>query len=124
MQYQDNTLDLVLESTMFVQITHEPLAAKIANEMLRVAKIGGYVLLVDWRYSMPNDARYRALSKRRICRLFHVGLRSTFVGTYRGALIPPLGRFLSKRAPFLYFLVCWTLPFLVGQVTTVLQKKR
>ena len=124
MQYDDNTFDIVYESTMFVQIIDEFLAERIANEMLRVVKPGGYVVLSDWRYSMPNDTRYKALSKRRISSLFHVGSQSIICATYKGALIPPLGRFLSTHAPSLYFPICRIFPFLVGQTTTVLQKQR
>jgi hypothetical protein len=41
----------------------------------------------------------------------------------RGALIPPVGRFLSKYCHALYFPVAALLPPLVGQVVTVLQKR-
>jgi len=39
-----------------------------------------------------------------------------------GALLPPLGRALSRYVPSLYFPVCRVFPFLVGQVTVVLRK--
>ena len=108
---------------MFVQITDDTLAENIANEMLRVTKAGRYILLADWRYSMPNDRNHKALSRKRVSRLFHVGPRTNICGIYKGMLIPPVGRLLSKRIPFMYFPVCSLFPFLVGQVATVLQKK-
>lgn len=120
--FKDNTFDIVFESTMFVQITDDQLLPKIASEMLRVAKPYGYIILSDWRYSKPGDARYKALSRSRISLLFEVGSRSRIIRVYRGALIPPVGRFLSKKMPFMYFVVSALFPFLVGQVTTVLKK--
>jgi ubiquinone/menaquinone biosynthesis C-methylase UbiE len=72
MGYADSSFDLVFESTMFVQITDETLASGIANEMVRVCKPGGYIILSDWRYSKPFNRAYRGLDKARIKRLFQV----------------------------------------------------
>jgi len=93
------------------------------DEMLRVAKTNGFIMLVDWKYGKPGNANYKALSQKRIAKLFHVGTRSEVRGVYKGAVVPPLGRFLSHRAPFAYFLTQTLFPFLVGQVTTVLVKE-
>jgi ubiquinone/menaquinone biosynthesis C-methylase UbiE len=124
MEFLDNTFDLVFSSTMFVQITDDILSEKISTEMLRVAKPHGYIILSDWRYSKPGNLHYKALSKKRISQLFCVRSRSEVCGVYKGALLPPLGRFLSsKKMSFAYFGLQLIFPFLVGQVTTVLQKK-
>lgn len=122
MNFSDNEFDIVFESTMFVSLVDENLSKKIANEMIRVIKPGGYIILVDWRYSKPNEHNYKALSKKRVLKLFSVGERTTFCGTFKGALVPPVGRFLSKYFPFLYFLLQFCFPFLVGQVAIVLRK--
>jgi ubiquinone/menaquinone biosynthesis C-methylase UbiE len=119
MQYESDSFDLAMESTMFIQITDETIAQQIASEMLRVVKPGGYIMLTDWRYSYGR-AEYRAVSARRIARLF--GSQATVVYRKRGALIPALGRFLSRFAPALYFPVCTLCPPLVGQMTVVLKK--
>ena len=121
--FEDNRFDLVLESTMFVQITDDDLAQRIAEEMLRVTKSGGFILLADWRYSKPGNTSYKGLSSARIKKLFHVDARSSLHGVYRGALVPPLGRFISCRMPFLYFMLQSAFPFLAGQVTVLLTKK-
>ena len=44
------------------------------------------------------------------------------LGVYSGALVPPVGRLLSRLAPSMYFLTCAVLPFLVGQVAYLLKK--
>lgn len=121
MNFASDSFDLAMESTMFVQLTDEPMAQAIASEMLRVVRPGGYVLLTDWRYSFGQPG-YRAVSRARIRRLFSVGTRTSVVLRTHGALIPLLGRALSRYAPSTYFPVCRILPALVGQMTVVLQK--
>lgn len=122
MEYADQMFDLVIESRLFVRLPDESLCARIAAEMVRVTKLGGFLLLADWRYSRPGKLRYVGLSKRRIKALFGVGSRCEVVGHFSGALVPPVGRFLSKYASSLYFLVQRLFPFLVGQRVTVLKR--
>lgn len=121
--YPDETFDVVFESTMFVQLTDETLARRIAAEMLRVTKVGGHLLLSDWRYSKPGNEEYVGLSTKRIGRLFHDGAATDIVGFHAGALVPPIGRYLSKRAGSLYFMLRRALPLLVGQRVAVISKR-
>ncbi len=121
MNYADSTFDLVMESTMFLQIVDEELRRRIASEMARVVRPGGYVLLADWRYSDPRaPGEYKGLTQRRVRKMFPAMRR---IGLIPGALVPPLGRVLSKYASPLYFMTAIIRP-LVGQFTTVLQKPR
>ena len=122
MDFSDSEFDIVMESTMFVQITDSELASNIAAEMMRVLKPGGYLILVDWRYSKPGG-KYKAFSKKRMIGLFMEGNRAKLVKISNGALVPPVGRFLSAYLPSLYFLFCRFMPFLVGQKTTILKKE-
>jgi ubiquinone/menaquinone biosynthesis C-methylase UbiE len=122
MKFGANTFDLAMESTMFVQITDEDMAQGIAEEMIRVVKPGGHILLTDWRYSFGRPG-YSAVSPARIARLFSVGKDTEVVCVKHGALLPPLGRFLSKYLSSLYFPVAKLFPLLVGQVTIALRKK-
>lgn len=121
MLYTANSFDLAMESTMFIQVTDEAISRGIASEMLRVVKPGGFILLTDWRYSFGRPG-YQALSTSRIARLFEVGTRTSLHYRARGALIPPVGRALSRYLPSLYFPVCRVLPPLVGQTTVALRK--
>jgi ubiquinone/menaquinone biosynthesis C-methylase UbiE len=122
MPYGSETFDLVLESTMFVQIMDEKIAKGMAGEMLRVAKPKGHILLIDWRYSKPFRSDYLGLSKKRIRILFSVGSESRIISQTPGALVPPVGRAISKYARSLYFIVRMLFPLLVGQKSTLLQK--
>ena len=124
MSYADATFDLVSESTMFVLMPDESMAARIAAEMIRVTKPGGHIMLIDWRYSKPGSTVYKAVTPARIASLFNVGSATEIVARERGALVPPVGRRLSRLMPSLYFLVAAVFPPLVGQVTTVLKKTK
>ncbi len=121
MEYESESFDLAMESTVFIQMTDESISQGIANEMLRVVKPNGYIMLTDWRYSFGRKG-YRALSPNRIARLFGVGTRTSVVSRTHGALIPALGRALSRYCSPLYFPVCTLFPLLVGQMTVVLRK--
>ena len=122
MKFEDNFFDCVMESTMFLQMTDDELADKVAKEMVRITKKGGYVLLIDWRYSHPFNKTYKGLSKKRIANLFGVGSETSVFKVYRGALVPPVGRFISKNIPSIYFILQLTFPFLAGQMVTILRK--
>ncbi len=121
--FADSTFDIAFESTLFMMLTSEDVAQRIAGEMLRVTRSGGYLMLADWRYARPGSQDHHAMSPKRIASLFGVGPATTLVARERGALVPPLGRFLSRRAPSLYFVVQALVPFAVGQMTTVLKKR-
>ncbi|MEW6556115.1 MAG: class I SAM-dependent methyltransferase [Elusimicrobiota bacterium] len=122
LKFEDDFFDCVMESTMFLQMTDDDLSDKVAKEMVRVTKKGGYIMLIDWRYSHPFNKTYKGLSKKRIANLFGVGSETSVFKVYRGALVPPVGRFISKNIPSFYFILQKLFPFLVGQMVTILRK--
>jgi SAM-dependent methyltransferase len=122
LDFPDGTFDIVQESMMFLQMTHSDLSQRVAGEMLRVTRCGGYLLLSDWRYGKMGSSEFKALDRKRIERLFYAGSETTVRRVFRGSLVPPVGRFLSKNLPSAYFIVRGIFPFLTGQVVTVLQR--
>jgi SAM-dependent methyltransferase len=122
LEYASEAFDLLFESTMFIHSVDDQLSRQIADEMLRVTKRGGHLILCDWRYAKPGSDAHKALSPKRIARLFSTGEKTVRCGVFRGPLIPPIGRFLSRRSPSTYFLLQGLFPFLVGQLITVLRK--
>lgn len=102
---ESDTFNLVFESTMFVQLTDAALSRKIANEMFRVTEPIGYILIVDWR-----NSTYSGVSKARIKELFNVDVSSKILCQKKGAIVPSIGRCISKRIPAIYFLL--SCPFL------------
>ena len=123
MKFEDNFFECVMESTIFLQMTDDELSGRIAKEMTRVTKRGGYIILIDWRYSHPFNKTYKGLSKKRLAKLFDVGTKTSVFKIHKGALVPPIGRFISKNIPSVYFVLQSLFPFLVGQVATVLRKR-
>jgi SAM-dependent methyltransferase len=120
--FSSGSFDLVFESTMLGTLESQSLLASIATEMIRVTRPGGYIMLVDWRYSRRGSGVKTAMSAAVLSRLFGVGELTSLVRRERGALVPPLGRKLSRLAPSLYFVAQSLLPFAAGQITTVLKK--
>ena len=123
MALKDGSFDLIFEATMFATLPDDTVRAAIAAEMVRVCQSGGYLVLVDWWTPKPGDANYKALTKRELRKLFAVGQTTELINTQKGALVPPVGRFLSKHAAWLYFAIAKLVPFLVGQVVYVLRKR-
>ena len=120
--FGNESFDLVYESTLFATLSAVDVRTKVASEMLRVCTENGYLLLIDWRVGKFWAKSHGALSRRELTRLFGVGETCALIAVAHGALIPPLGRMLSKYAWPLYFLVAWLCPMLVGQVAYLLQK--
>jgi ubiquinone/menaquinone biosynthesis C-methylase UbiE len=120
--FDSGSFDLVFESTMLGTLDSQSLLESIAQEMIRVARPGGYVMLADWRYSREGSGVKTAITPELISRVFGVGTTTEVVTRIRGALAPPLGRRLSRAAPSLYFVVQALFPFAAAQVTTVLRK--
>jgi ubiquinone/menaquinone biosynthesis C-methylase UbiE len=120
--FGDAEFDLVFESTMLGTLESLTLLENIAREMLRVTRRGGYVMLADWRYSREGSGVKTAITPAFIAKLFSVGKATCVVAREHGALVPPVGRRLSRITPSLYFLTQKLFPVTVGQVTTVLEK--
>lgn len=123
LDFKNNYFDLTYESTMFVQITNNRISQKIANEMIRITKKGGHLILFDWRYGNFNNANFLACNKRRIKELFKVDKSTKLISIEKGMLIPPIGRFLSKNMSSMYFVFSKLFPFFIGQVAYILKKK-
>lgn len=122
MTFPDAMFDIVTSSGLFIQITDDQVASAIANEMVRVLKPGGHLLVRDWWFPHPDRSHYRPLGQVRRQRLFSGNPQLKFQGSHRGPLVPPLGRWLSRNARWLYGPVHALLPFLAAQKTWVWQK--
>ena len=119
MPFETGAFDVTFSSTMFVTIPDDTLASKIAAEMIRTTKSGGFIVIRDWTFPKPGDVNYSAVTRRRLARLFP---RVELVVKERGSLVPPIGRLLSARLPALYFLTRALLPFLTGMHVYAMRK--
>jgi len=120
--FPDNTFDISMESMMFLQLTDDDIARRIASEMIRVTKPGGILLVSDWRYSKPGSREFKGVTRRRIRDIYLVGTRNQACHTFRGPLVPPIGRFVSHYLSPFYFLVQALFPFSAGHTVTVLRR--
>lgn len=95
--YRDQTLDFVLQSTVFTSILLPELQDAIAQEMVRVLKPDGAILWYDFRVNNPRNPDVRGVSRRRVEELFQ-GMRSDF---FPVTLAPPIARLLVPRLTWL-----------------------
>ena len=118
--YADGSFDVVFSSTMFLQLTDDRLAGEIGQKMRRLAKPGGHIFVFDWIYDGGREG-YKAVNRARLARIFTLDDELQLVGAEKGALVPPVGRFLSRHVPWLYFLV-QKMPLVTGMLGYRLRK--
>jgi SAM-dependent methyltransferase len=121
--FPEASFDIVTASAIFVQMMDDAVARRIGAEMVRVLKPAGYLVVRDWWFPHPNRQRYRPLNGRRRAVVFPANLGIKLQGSFRGPLVPPLGRFLSLHARWLYGPLHGLLPFLAAQTTWVWHKQ-
>jgi ubiquinone/menaquinone biosynthesis C-methylase UbiE len=68
--FPDRSFDLVCQFTLMTSILEPGMRQKIAAEMLRVLKPGGYILWYDFRYQNPFNRHTRAIGLTELIRLF------------------------------------------------------
>jgi len=112
---------MTMEQFCFCHIDDDSVIAQISQQMLRVTKPGGYILIMDWCVGR-NSMRYNGVSKNKIRSLFKDGVETEFVKRFPAQLAPPVGRFLSKHFPSLYQLVASLFPFFVLSHITLLRR--
>lgn len=120
--YEDGLFDVVFSSTVFLQITDDPLAKAIGRKMRQLVKPGGQIFVFDWIYDGGRTG-YKAVNRARLNEIFELESGLKLIDTEKGALVPPLGRILSKHFPSLYFLV-QKMPMATGMLGYKLQKTK
>lgn len=119
--FPDASFDLVCEQFCFCHVPDDAgVKERIAAEMLRVTKPGGFILINDWRVGSRSRKLY-GMGLTSIRRFFPPPAQ--IVGRYRGQLFPPIGRPVSRYVPALYA-VLRLVPFLTGSWVTVLRKAK
>jgi SAM-dependent methyltransferase len=118
--YADASFDLVCEQFCFCHIPSADVRKRIAAEMLRIVKPGGFLLVHDWRMTAGRRQIF-GVPQSLIRELFGVGTKTTVVTKFASQLWPPVGRSLSRYTPHLYSLGL-LVPPLVGSRLTVLQR--
>ncbi|MCK5124889.1 MAG: class I SAM-dependent methyltransferase [candidate division Zixibacteria bacterium] len=101
MPFESNSFDVVSQFTLLTSVLDDSIRRKIASEMLRVLKPGGYILWYDFRYNNPGNPHTRAIGKKELASLFP----EQTIDISSVTLIPPLARKVPVRLiPLLKFL--------------------
>ncbi len=90
--YDSASFDIVLCFTVFTSIFDHQMQQNLANEMLRVLKPSGIILLYDFLLNNPQNPDVRGLKKKKILTLFP----GCNVNLKRVTLAPPLARALAR----------------------------
>ncbi|GHO82739.1 class I SAM-dependent methyltransferase [Dictyobacter formicarum] len=97
--YADKTFDLVTGFVVFSSILDESLRQQIADEMWRVRKPDGMIVVYDFTYANPHNAAVQQVSRHTIKQLFDKpGACFDF---YSVTLAPPVSRILAPRVYWL-----------------------
>lgn len=108
MAFPDRSMDLVTAHTVFSSILDSRLRLALAQDMLRLVRPGGLILVYDFRIRHPRSVDTVGIRYREIKRLFP----GCAARRYTVTLAPPLQRPLAGASPLLAHLVESLLPFL------------
>ena len=106
--FPDSGIDLVSAHTVFSSILDGPHRKALADEIARVLKPNGKVLIYDYRISDPRNPDTVGIRKSEIKRLFPE--RSIQVRSL--TLVPPISRRVAPVSPLLAHVLECLCPFL------------
>lgn len=114
---EEESLDIVYQSTVFSSILDEKFQSKLAEKIWTWVKPGGAILWYDFTYNNPSNSDVRGVSLKRIRDLFPDGK----IDVRRVTLAPPISRRVCKLHPNLYH-VFNVFPFLRTHVLCWIEK--
>ena len=119
--FHDNSMDLVTIQFVFCHIPSEEMKRKIAQEILRVLKSGGFILILDWKINWKPRNIYGPSMKfiETIFRSKELTTRNAIIPTH---IWPNIGNIISKKMLYFYPLLL-RFPFFAGARYILLQKK-
>jgi SAM-dependent methyltransferase len=106
--FADGSMDLVSANTVFSSILDDDVRRRLADDMWRVLRPGGWTMIFDFRYGNPRNPQVRRLGDVELLRFWPTERR-----LYRSLiLLPPLGRLLAPLPAVLPDLLGAALPIL------------
>ncbi|MGE5594813.1 MAG: class I SAM-dependent methyltransferase [Hyphomicrobiales bacterium] len=113
----DERYDLALAFTLFSSVRDEDESARIAAELFRITRPGGFILVHDLRRGNPRNRAVHAIGRDDIRRWFpKCPMRTRSI-----TLAPPLARPVGRWAPWLYGPLA-TIPLLRSHAMYVLRR--
>jgi ubiquinone/menaquinone biosynthesis C-methylase UbiE len=117
LDFDNNSFDLILLFTVFLNFLDNSMARNVAEEVKRVLKPRGAVVWYDLRYNNPFNHNVRGVPKVKIQMLFpNFTLRLRTV-----TVVPQLARRLGRATPILYPMLS-SLPFIRSHYAGILVK--
>lgn len=106
--YPDASMDMLTAHTVFSSILQPDARAQLAQEMRRVVKPGGVVMVYDFRISDPRNHDTTGITPAEVRRLF-----AGMPAQVRWLTLPPIiTRKVAPISPFLALLMEWIMPWL------------
>jgi ubiquinone/menaquinone biosynthesis C-methylase UbiE len=118
LDYQNETFDLVLQSTVFTSVLDNRMKTQIAGEMCRVLRPNGLILWYDYHMDNPRNPDVKGVKLREIKALFS----NCEVRMKRITLAPPITRAIAPYS----WLGCFVLskvPWLCSHYIGVIRKQ-
>lgn len=104
----DNSMDIVMANTVFSSILDPDARSFLANEMIRVIRPGGTVIIYDFRFSNPRNKDVTGIGMAEMRRLFP----AMEMHAQSLNLAPPLARKIAPWSPILAQVMEAVFPFL------------
>lgn len=115
----DESFDVSLAFTLFSSVPSEEVSQGIADELLRITRPGGMILVYDMRRRSPSNPNVHPISNGDVRRWF----AGYPVASRSMTLAPPAARLVGRYAPGLYGVFA-AVPFLRSHAFHVIRKPR
>jgi ubiquinone/menaquinone biosynthesis C-methylase UbiE len=119
LEFDDESFDVVIQSTVFTSVLDDNVKKQMASEMCRVLKADGLILWYDYHMDNPKNSDVKGVKYREIRALFP----KCEIHLQRITLAPPMARFL---APYCWSICCLLskIPWLCTHYVGVIKKTR
>ena len=121
--FDSDTFDVVTASTVFSSILDPDLRRALFEDIVRVLRPGGLILVYDFRIRKPTNRRVVAMTARRLEAMAPqpdrvIRLSPFLYAVALGEIVhPALGRLAMRLAPRTHFLASWQRPAVSGTTT-------
>ena len=116
--WQDDSFDIVFQSTVFTSVKDADTRKRIASEMKRVCRKNGFILWYDFIYDSPKNPDVSGVGKQEVAALF-----SPWTCEFRKiTLAPPLARAIAPYSPLAADMVETFFPFLRTHIIAVIRQ--
>ena len=106
--WNDESFDIVFQSTVFTSVKDPETRRKIASEMKRVCRKDGFILWYDFIYDSPKNPDVSGIGRKEVVSLF-APWKCSFTSI---TLAPPIARAIAPRSAMAAEIIETIFPFL------------